>query len=45
MGEQLQLKHEENNENENDRRAVAILKDSIIVGDFPTALLTSTVTL
>ena len=42
VGEQLRLKHEENNEN--DRRAVAVLKDSIVVGDFSTALLTSTVT-
>ena len=42
VGEQLRLKHEENNEN--DRRAVAVLKDSIVVGHFSTALLTSTVT-
>ena len=42
MGEQLRLKHEEINEN--DRRAVAVLKDSIVVGHFSTALLTSTVT-
>ena len=42
VGEQLQLKHEENNEN--DWRAVAVLKDSIVVGHFSMALLTSTVT-
>ena len=33
MGEQLQLKLEENNKNY--RRAVAILKDSIVVGHLP----------
>ena len=41
-GRATTAKHEENNEN--DRRAVAVLKDSIVVGDFFTALLTSTVT-
>ena len=42
VGEQLRLKHEENNEN--DRRVVAVLKDSIDVGHFSMALLTCTVT-
>ena len=42
VGEKLRLNHEENNEN--NWRAVAVLKDSIIVGDFSTALLISTVT-
>ena len=32
MGEQLRVKHENN---ENERRAVAVLKDSIVVGHLP----------